>query len=422
MEKGEVLEMRNRTYHFFWIGQSFANFGDVFYIVSIVTYLYHLTSKAMATALIPFLVTVSLFISGIIAPVFFEKFKLKNILAYGQLFKTILLMFLFIRLNQEIMSSIWIIYIIVLLISFLDGVSNPIKSSLVPLIVDKEKILKANSILNTLDQFIKLSAWPIGSLVVAFSSPLFLINITLLFYVISCILMFLLHIEEQVKEKDDHKKGFKKFVSSISLGWKYTYENSHAKSISLMSLFEGIGNGVWISAILYVYVKEQLNLGEEWWGYINSVFFGGMVIGGILIVRFNKSIERNQSIFILFSPFVISVVTFLFGTTQHAWLALFYSMIYGITEQFKFTCLQTVLQRNVASNILPNVFAVQGVISSITFGISTLLLSFIADIYGIKFSFYVSVLCFVISGFISYKNKEIWKYTELNRQTSTTIL
>lgn len=62
--------MRNKMFHFFWIGQSFANFGDVFYIVSLITYLYHLTSKSMATAFVTFLVTLSLSISGIIAPIF----------------------------------------------------------------------------------------------------------------------------------------------------------------------------------------------------------------------------------------------------------------------------------------------------------------------------------------------------------------
>ncbi|KHF30548.1 hypothetical protein LR68_00919 [Anoxybacillus sp. BCO1] len=168
--------MRNKMFHFFWIGQSFANFGDVFYIVSLITYLYHLTSKSMATAFVTFLVTLSLSISGIIAPIFFEKFKLKIILAYGQMFKTILLMILCIYINMNIVSNVWLIYTVVLCISFFDGISNPIKSSLIPLLVKREEILKANSMLNTLDQFIKLSAWPIGSLIVAFLSPAFLIQ------------------------------------------------------------------------------------------------------------------------------------------------------------------------------------------------------------------------------------------------------
>lgn len=110
--------------------------------------------------------------------------------------------------------------------------------------------MKANSFLNTLDQFIKLSAWPIGSLIVSVGSPFLLINITLFFYVVSSILMFLLHIQEHTKKKTAQGKGLKNFLLSISLGWEYTWRNVHAKSISFMSFFEGIGNGVWISAIL----------------------------------------------------------------------------------------------------------------------------------------------------------------------------
>jgi len=363
----------------------------------------------MATAFVTFLVTLSLSISGIIAPIFFEKFKLKIILAYGQMFKTILLMILCIYINMNIVSNVWLIYTVVLCISFFDGISNPIKSSLIPLLVKREEILKANSMLNTLDQFIKLSAWPIGSLIIAFLSPAFLINMTLLLYMISCFFMFLLNIEETSKRENVNRKGTKKVPSSMSIGWKYTFTNQHSKSISFMTLFEGVGNGVWISAILYVYVKEQLHLGEEWWGYINSIFFGGMVIGGFLIIKFNKFIEASQQTIVLSTPFIIATVTFLFGNEQYAWLSLFWSMIYGITEQFRFVSLQTILQKNTEPHLLPNVFAVQGVISTITFGVSTLLLSFIADTYGITSAFYTSALCYIISGLISYKNKEIWK-------------
>jgi|GEM_PF-203366 len=418
--------LKNKTFHFFWIGQSLANFGDVFYIVSVVTYLYHLTSKAVSTALVPFLVTMSLFISGIVAPIFFEKYKFKTLLSYGQMFKTFLLFLLAVFLKEGLASNMTIVYIFVILISFLDGINNPIKNSLVPLMVENEKILKTNSFLNTLDQFIRLGAWPIGSLVVSQWSPFFLINITLLFYIISSILMFMLRIEEEesVNKYSSKNKGFKKFLSSISLGWKHSWMNVYARSMNIMLFFEGIGNGVWISAILYVYVKEQLKLGEEWWGYINSVFFGGMVIGGILLVKFSRSVEKNQQFFVVIGPFVFAILTLLFGTTTYGWLALIYSTLYGVTEQFKFICLQTIIQKNIKTDALPNVFAVQGVISSVTFGISTLLLSFIADFYGIKFSFYLSVFCFLTSGLVSYKYRDIWNHEKIrkNKEMAHTIL
>lgn len=412
MIKERIEVMKNKTFHFLWIGQSFANFGDVFYIVSVVSCLYHLTSKAMAAALVPFFVTLSLFISGIVAPIFFEKYKLKTLLSYGQMCKTFLLLFLSLFLHWGAEHYTAIVYVFVSLIAFLDGINNPIKNSLVPFIVSKEEILKANSFVNTLDQFIKLSAWPIGSLIVSVGSPFLLINITLLFYVVSSILMFLLHIQEHTKKKTAQGKGLKNFLLSIRLGWEYTWRNVHAKSISFMSFFEGIGNGVWISAILYMYVKEQLHVGEEWWGYINSVFFGGMVIGGLLSVKFSQSVEKNQQFFVLFGPFCIAIVTLLFGTTTHGALALMYSTLYGIIEQWKVICLQTILQKNARMDALPHVFSVQGVISSVTFGISTLLMSFIADVYGIRFSFYLSVCCFLISGWISYRQRKIWSYKE----------
>lgn len=119
---------------------------------------------------------------------------------------------------------------------------------------------------------------------------------------------------------------------------------------------------------------------------------------------------RLKHSFVLFGPFCIAIVTLLFGTTTHGALALMYSTLYGIIEQWKVICLQTILQKNARMDALPHVFSVQGVISSVTFGISALLMSFIADVYGIRFSFYLSVCCFLISGWISYRQRKIWSF------------
>ncbi len=72
--------------------------------------------------------------------------------------------------------------------------------------------------IDSTDQFIKLSAWPIGSLIVSLGSPSLLLLITLLFYVASTILMFLLHIQERTTEKVAQGKGVTKFLLSISQG------------------------------------------------------------------------------------------------------------------------------------------------------------------------------------------------------------
>ncbi len=60
----------------------------------------------------PFFVTLSLFISGIVAPIFFEKYKLKTLLSYGQMCKTFLLLFLSLFLHWGAEHYTAIVYVL----------------------------------------------------------------------------------------------------------------------------------------------------------------------------------------------------------------------------------------------------------------------------------------------------------------------
>src|SRR5699024_5879649 len=96
-----------------------------------------------------------------------------------------------------------------------------------------------------------------------------------------------------------------------------------------------IANVVWIAAILYVFVSEVLHATETWWGYLNTAFFIGLLLGGFLCSKYAAAIERNIRSILIFTSLVVSVVTFLFGFNSIAWIALLLAVFHGLFEQVK---------------------------------------------------------------------------------------
>jgi MFS family permease len=131
--------MKNRGFQYLWIGQSLANLGDVFYIVGLMTFLYGLTESAMYMALVPFVSTVSRFLSALIAPLVLEWMGLKRSLVISQTCKTLLLLGFFCLTFYSLDSAcVPIVFLVVVVISFLDGWATPARGALVPLLVPEK--------------------------------------------------------------------------------------------------------------------------------------------------------------------------------------------------------------------------------------------------------------------------------------------
>lgn len=147
--------MKNTSFRCLWIGQAFANLGDIFYVVGLISLLYTLMGSAFYLSLLPFTTTIFRFISSLLAPLVIDKFPLKRILVQSQWWKTILLVCLGIYITSFNHGfSVAVIFFIALISLLLDGVAAPVSAALVPQLVPKEERMKANGFLNVITQTI----------------------------------------------------------------------------------------------------------------------------------------------------------------------------------------------------------------------------------------------------------------------------
>ena len=90
-----------KSFHLLWVSQLFANLGDVFYIVGLISILYHASESVFWLALLPFVNMTGRMISSSFAPLLFNRYKLKTVLVFSQAGKTILLVLLMTGITQH---------------------------------------------------------------------------------------------------------------------------------------------------------------------------------------------------------------------------------------------------------------------------------------------------------------------------------
>ncbi|UGB28922.1 MFS transporter [Metabacillus sp. B2-18] len=395
--------MGTTSFRHLWLGQLLANSGDVFYIVGLMAIIHEQTGSAMYLAVVPFIITVAKFSSGFIAPLLLDQYRLKSLLVFSQLGKTLILFTM--QLGTIFFSwNLIIIFFLVFCISFFDGWATPARNAMLPRLVQKEELVKANSFVSTLDQTVQLGGWASGGILVTLIGGNHVIWLTLCLFVLSTFYMQLLRDDaEQIVNKDSVLSKWE----SLKEGWRYIWKVPSIRSISFIYVLEYFASAVWIAAILYVYVDEILGKDQAWWGYINATFFLGLVIGGLFAVKFARVVDSHLPYVIIISSFGICIGTFTVGLNSSPIAALFLSALCGFLEQVKSISLQTSLQRAASIHQLPKIYAAQGALLSLVFAVSSVTFGFLTELYSVSFSFIVAALLLFSSGIYSTIKKKL---------------
>lgn len=386
--------MRVRSFRFLWIGQGFANTGDVLYIVALIAVLYQSTGSALYLSLLPFTITIARFLSGMCAPLVLNRFSLKGLLVGSQSIKTGLLGMLGLSL-WLFDPSILIILVLVFIIAFLDGWAAPARNAMLPQLVTEDELAKANSFVAVVDQSIQFGGWALGGILVAATSGSFVIWVTFVMYVISTLMMGLIVVKDYRKRKTK--------IQMMS-GWRLIWKHPVLRIFHVMIFIEAIANVVWIAAILYIFVEEVLMKSEAWWGYLNASFFIGLIAGGMAVSKYTNWFERYMKETLLATCFAISILTFVFGLISVPVIALLLTVLSGMVEQIKSIAMVTFIQKKCSKDSLPEVFSAQSALISITFGLGSLLYGFLAETISVPFVFALSGVLLLASAFYLMKS------------------
>ncbi|WP_226536567.1 MFS transporter [Fictibacillus halophilus] len=395
-----------RSFHFLWSGQALGNLGDILYIICLITLVYKETGSVLHMALIPFAKTMSLLVSGFIAPLFIEKYRRSALLIVTLAAKTILLLLLCFLASYGIDTPFTysLLYILIIIISVLEGIGSPARRSMIPDLVKEEELVKANSFISITNQTSMLLSWPLGSILLVVWGEQNMLWLTFGLFFISSVLTAQIQIKEKEvnKEQNSNSKW-----NTIREGWYLIFRSKKLRTLTLMDVLENFGHGVWIAAILYVYVDTAIGKGEEWWGYINAAFFAGMMVAGIVVYRFSKRMEPHLGAVIMISTLCLLGLNVWFGLTSSAWAALLVSFIFGFPQMARDVSQNTLIQQTYRDKQLAKVYASHGTLVYGTFGIATLVLGWFAEKYGIRPTYMLVSAMFLLSFFIAFTNRKV---------------
>ena len=383
------------------VSQLFANLADIFFRVTIIANIYIISKSVIATSLVPILIGISSFVASLLVPLVTKRIALNRVLSLSQFGKTILLTILVGMFTVMQSVAPLGIYLFVVAISILDGFAAPVSYAIVPRYATD--LGKANSALSMSGEAVQLVGWGLGGLLFATIGLLPTTFIILILYIISSFLMLLLP-KAEVEVLDSETN-----LEIVLKGWKLVARDPRLRLFVSANLLEIFSNTIWVSSIILVFVTELLNETESYWGYSNTAYSIGIIISGFIAFRLSEKFLAAKWESILFPLVGMVIVTLTILYFPNAQMFLLFSALVGMLSQLKEVPESVFLQETVEENNLVNVYSVLEVISTLSFSVFVLLMSYITESFGISISFWLSAICLMIEAILIYIRRDYFK-------------
>ncbi len=387
-----------RSFYLLVTSQSLANLADVFLRLSLIADIYLVTHSVMATTVIPVLIGLSAFIASFLVPLVTKKFPMNQVLSFTQLAKTLLLLLLVVSLNI-CAYPIAVVYICIVGISIFDGFAQPVSSALIPTYLTD--LARGNALFATVSEIISVVGWSLGGILYGYLHLVGSLWVIFALYLLASILSFVLPTAQcEVIENETSWQ-------SVTKGWRFIFTNKTLSVVVGCNLFEILANSIWVSSIILVFVTQILHQDEHYWGYINTTYSLGIILGGALIYRYAEKVSDKKCKSIILALLFAASMTLIGLVSANVWIFLICSVGIGFFSQLKEIPETVLLQSAVAENQLVHLYAALEVISTLSFSLFTLAMSSLAQYFGVRVVFMIAILALVVEAWIYYRNQNL---------------
>ena len=387
--------LRNRSFRALWLASTCSFlalstylFAEQWYILRVLKLDAYLGLVLMLTLLPRIFLMV---MGGVIA----DRFKKSIILRYSSLLRFTFVLLLLSVYHLELLTIVPLA-VFAFLFGCIDAFFSPASASLLPLLVSKEDLTRANSILQTTNQMALFSGPLLGGVLLTFSSFHFIFLTIALFLLLASISTFF--IREHPVDNPTRTSAWLELVQ----GFHYVLSDLYLRRILFLLI---IINFFFFGPLLMgiPLLVDRVLLGEVLdLSYLQGAYQLGMLLGAAWI-GFNHSI--NQSFRLLLSLIgLLGVGLGLLGQIGHVWqgvlLLLTMGGISSIINVLILTTIQTTTRPQMMGRVMSLVNASSNGLVPLSYAALSLSLSFNVRLEQILFLCSCGILIVVCAAFV----------------------
>lgn len=394
----------NRNFSLLWFGQLVSQLGDKAYNIAQMWWLFEKTGSPLFVS--SFLIA-SMLPELILSPVvgvYIDRWNKKRILVAADFSRGIIILTLA-ALNQGDLLTTWHIYTAALFISLCSALFNPTTMSVIPVVVEKNRLQQANA----LSQMVAGAVAIIGPLLGASSVAMLGYIGVLIFngcsYIISGIAESFLRITVTETTAEES------VLSSLTQGFRYIRGDVRVlTAVVLVAIIHMFVGGLVVS--LPFLANLLTGNGLDNLGLLQAAFGGGMIVGAVYISKYNSNKLKGSYLF--YAIVCMGTGILMLGVLQlsHIQLVVLYGLdcvLIGVCVAGISVFWRTLAQLCVLEEMTGRVFSVLSATGNISLpismGLAGLLLNFVTPALLLSLA---GIFLILIGIGIEYNNRNIF--------------
>ncbi len=386
---------RNQNFFSIWIGQTISLVGDFLYMIALMWWVLEKTGSSAAMASVAICSSLPAIVLGPFAGTYVDRVDKRKLMILMDLGRGVLItvpgVLYFLNLLQ-----VWHIFVIAALLSSMSTFFNPALATFIPVIVDKDQLVRANSISQLSTNLSGIIGPALaGALVALFGAGIVMFLDALSFF-ISVVAILLVRVKaEQVFPLEVRKK----FLQELMDGLNFIRKESGV--LGLVVLFSVLNFFVApVGVLIPLMVKKILKMGAEGFGVLGSSISVGMVLGSLFLGMIGG--VRKKGIFIMIGIVVAGSFLALFGISESFWTSIFLLGGCGFGFSFANILVPVVFQTRIPHEKQGRVFGTLGTISGGLRPVSLALVGVMGGLLHVQMIIFLSGVLVALGGLTGF--------------------
>jgi len=342
-------------------GQLISQTGENLYRIALLWFVAQSSRHVTDMVVVGVLQTLPPLLFGGPGGVLLDRYDKKRIMIGVDILRGLLVLFIPILAGLHILTHT-ILFLLVFLISALSGLFGPALSSVLPLIVPRERLLRGNALLQTTGQAGLLIGPVIAGVLAVVWSASGEMMATGITFLLSAIFLILIRMEREkpqsVVDSPVPRPGRPGMIEEIAEGVRFVLAPPRKllSAFLFMTLF-GLVTGP-LNIMLLVLSRHVLSRGAEGFGDLTGAFGAGMLLSTLLLTVYTP---RNALSFVVGGYALAGILFIAIGETHSFSLDLLLFFFWGAAVNVISPLSQTMIQHMTPPRLLARVLTVMSV-------------------------------------------------------------
>lgn len=389
---------RNGNFALLWTGQFVSQLGDRLAMVALPWLVYRATGSALSTGIAFALYTLPYVLFGAVAGVLIDRLDKRLVMIASDLARVALVMLVPLAAGR----SLWAVYVLSFLIASAAVFFDPSKLAIVPDLVPREKLLRANSLLATGENLTEILGYTVAGFTLAYISTTNAFRIDAATFAVSAASLALIRYRAPVRAVTE--RTARSFRHELGEGFAFLrhHRGLLTNTIMVVGCVAGLGASYPLAFLLAV---DVFDAGTAAFGLFEGMVGLGYLIGSLALAALAQRVPQGRVM--VAGLMLMGASLSLVAAAGGVWIACVPFAVLGVANAAALIAIDTYLQNVVPEHLRGRVFGTRFTLTQGVYALGVLAGGALATVADVRVLFIVCGLLIAVPALAGLFVREI---------------